>query len=240
MTKTIGQFKNSIASLNLDERILSKNTLIMGEEGSGKTHLASKIRDFVIANDVPTIYLDFSNPDDSAVEARYKEAGNYFYLRFEESAAFDSAFANAVAGKENIYMAVDPSFFSDQRDTKSKLSSVFETPELLDNYYYFFHEVSLLKPFYTKFHDFLPYIFSLITMKKYGLTFLAQPYEIFEDSGIKLLFSYLYLGRCSNAAYFNTNVLKNLKRHNFYYQYRLDHKSLLFNNIRSDVVMIDE
>lgn len=237
---TIGKYNNSIAALQLDGPVLHRNTLIMGEEGSGKTHLASKIRRFVIENDVPTIYLDFSNPDDDAVEGRFKEEGQYSYLRFEESEAFDAAFADAVAQRRHIYMAVDPGFFSDQRATKSRLSRVIETQELLDNYYYFFHEISLLKPFYTRFHDFLPYIFGLITLKKYGLTFLAQPYEIFEDAGIKLLFSYLFLGRCSNAAYFNTSVLKKLQRHTFYYQYRLDHKSLLFNEIRGDLVTIDE
>jgi len=103
----------------------------------------------------------------------------------------------------------------------------------------FFHEIESLNGFYTKFEDFIYYIFDLVNMKKYGFTFLAQPNEIFEDSRIKLLFTFLYLGRCSNAHYYNTSVLRSLKTNTFYYQYRMDNRSLLFNQIQSDIAIID-
>ncbi len=80
----------------------------------------------------------------------------------------------------------------------------------------------------------------MINLKKYGLTFLSQPHEIFEDAELKLLFSYLFIGHCSNANYFNTSALKNLKRNEFVFQQRLDQKSLLFNDIKSDIVTIFE
>lgn len=116
---------------------------------------------------------------------------------------------------------------------------MIQKQELLDNYYYFFHEIESLNGFYTKFEDFLYYIFDLVNIKKFGFTFLAQPNEIFENSRIKLLFTFLYLGRCSNAHYYNTSVLRSLKTNTFFYQYRLDNRSLLFNQIESDVAIID-
>ena len=209
----IGTFKSSIADLKLEERMLRANTLILAEEGSGKTHLASKIRRFVIEN--------------------------FYYMRFEESDAFDAALAEAIAARKDIYMAVNPSFFSNKRDVKSRLSLMLQTPELLENYYYFFHEISCLNAFYTKFEDFLLYIFNIVNMKQFGLTFLSQPHETFEDPRIKLLFTFLFLGKCTNANYFNTAELKNFKPNTFYYQYRMDHKTLLFNRVKGDVVYID-
>ncbi len=234
----IGTFKSSIADLKLEERMLRANTLILAEEGSGKTHLASKIRRFVIENEVPTLYLDFSDPEIDDVEARFRDE-NFHYMRFEESDAFDAALAEATAGRRDIYMAVNPRFFSNKRDVKSRLSQMLQTPELLENYYYFFHEISCLNAFYTKFEDFLLYIFNIVNMKQFGLTFLSQPHETFEDPRIKLLFTFLFLGKCTNANYFNTAELKNFKPNTFYYQYRMDHKTLLFNRVKGDVVYID-
>jgi hypothetical protein len=239
MNAKIGTFKNSIADLKLEPRVLRTNTLILAEEGSGKTHLASKIRKFVMENGVPTLYLDFSDPEPEAVEPRFRESEAFFYMRFEESDAFDDALAEAIAARKDIYMAVNPNYFSNKRDIKSRLSHMLQTPALLENYYYFFHEISCLNAFYTKFEDFLLYIFSLVNMKKFGLTFLSQPHEIFEDPRIKLLFTFLFLGKCSNANYFNTAELKSFKPHTFYYQYRLDHKTLLFNRVKGDIVTID-
>ncbi len=239
MKKVIGTRRNSIAALTLNEDILYKNTLILGEEGAGKTNLAAKIREFVIENGVPTLYMDFSNPDESDVESRYKDEA-FHYMRFEESDAFDAAFDAAIADRKHIYLAVDPSYFSNKRDQKSRLSETISKQDLLENYYYFFHEIAQLGGFYTEFEDFLLYIFNMINMKKYGLTFLTQPHEIFEDAELKLLFSYLFIGRCSNANYFNTSALTKLKRNEFVFQRRLDQKSLLFNSIESDIVLIDE
>jgi hypothetical protein len=137
-------------------------------------------------------------------------------------------------------MAVDPSFFASKRSVKSQLSKTIQKRELLENYYYFFQEIESLNGFYTKFEDFIYYIFDLINMKKYGFTFLTLPNEIFEDSRIKLLFTFLYLGRCSNANYYNTAVLRSLKTNTFYYQHRVDNRSLLFNRIEADIAIIDE
>ena len=189
-------------------------------------------------NGVPTLYLDFSNPDVDDVEPRFKESGRFYYMRFEESDAFDAELHDAIERRENIYMAVNPNYFARKRDIKSRLSKTIQTPELLDNYYYFFHEISMLNAFYTKFEDFMFYIFSLVNLKKFGLTFLTQPHEIFEDQNVKLLFSFLYLGKCSNAEYYNTE-LKALPPHTFIYQQRQDGRTLLFNEIESDIVMID-
>jgi len=239
MKSIIGHCNSSIASLKLTDDILCKNTLILGEEGAGKTNLASKIREFVIADGIPTLYMDFSDPSIDEVEERYKD--EYFnYMQFEESDAFDAAFDEAIKARKHIYLAVNPKYFSNKRDVKSRLSQTISKQELLENYYYFFHEIAQLGGFYTKFEDFLMYIFSMINMKKYGLTFLTQPHEIFEDAQLKLLFSYLFLGRCSNANYYNTSELKNLKRNQFFYQRRMGHKTLLFNEIRGDIVTIDE
>ena len=238
MTKNIGTFKNRLGKLQLEERSLVTNTLILAEEGSGKTHLANKIRRFVMSNDVPTLYLDFSDPEVADVEARFKDE-HFFYMRFEESDAFDAALKEAIDQRKDIYMAVNPNYFSYKRDVKSRLSKMLQTRELLDNYYYFFHEISRLNAFYTKFEDFLLYTLNLIHLKKFGLTFLSQPHEIFEDPQIKLLFTFLFIGKCSNANYFNTAVLKNFKPNTFYYQYRSDHKTLLFNAVKGDIVYID-
>lgn len=238
MKRKIGKLKSSIANLELIERMLTQNTIIMAEEGCGKTHLANLIREYVMDNGVPTLYLDFSNPDVDAVEERFKKSGRFFYLRFEESDAFDAVLQEAIERRENIYMAVNPNYFSGRRDIKSRLSHTIQSPGLLENYYYFFHEISLLNAFYTKFEDFMFYILSLVNLKKYGLTFLTQPHEIFEDYKIKLLFSFLYLGRCTSAEYYNTE-LKLLPAHTFIYQHRQDRRTLLFNVVETDVVMID-
>jgi hypothetical protein len=219
---------------------LYQNTLILGEEGSGKTLLASKIRHFVMLCGIPTLYLDFSNPSVEKIEEKFKDSESFFYLRFEESESFEEALNAAIAEKKNIYMAVDPSFFATKRSVKSQLSKTIQKRELLENYYYFFQEIESLNGFYTKFEDFIYYIFDLINMKKYGFTFLALPNEIFEDSRIKLLFTFLYLGRCSNAHYYNTAVLRSLKTNTFYYQHRVDNRSLLFNRIEGDIAIIDE
>jgi len=239
MRYKIGHFQNSIATLELKERTLYQNTLILGEEGSGKTHLANKIRHYVMANGIPTLYLDFSDPSIEKIEEKFKDADTFFYLRFEESDEFEAALDKAIAERRNIYMAANPSYFASKRNVKSKLSRMIQKHDLLENYYYFFHEIESLNGFYTKFEDFIYYIFDLVNMKKYGFTFLAQPNEIFEDSRIKLLFTFLYLGRCSNAHYSNTSVLRSLKTNTFYYQYRMDNRSLLFNQIQSDIAIID-
>jgi hypothetical protein len=238
MKQKIGKFKSSIANLELTERVLTQNTLILAEEGSGKTHLSSKIREFVMDNGVPTLYLDFSDPEIDEIEPRFKESGRFYYMRFEESDTFDAELQEAIERRENIYMAVNPNYFSNKRDIKSRLSKTIQTRELLDNYYYFFHEISLLNAFYTKFEDFMFYIFSLVNLKKFGLTFLTQPHEIFEDQNVKLLFSFLYLGKCCKAEYYNTE-LKALLPHTFIYQQRQDGRTLLFNEIESDIVTID-
>ncbi|MFA6189702.1 MAG: ATP-binding protein [Sulfuricurvum sp.] len=239
MRYKIGRLQNSISTLELKERSLYQNTLILGEEGSGKTHLANKIRHYVMANGIPTLYLDFSNPSIEKIEEKFKDSDTFFYLRFEESDEFEASLDKAIAERRNIYMAANPSYFASKRNVKSKLSRMIQKHDLLENYYYFFHEIESLNGFYTKFEDFIYYIFDLVNMKKYGFTFLAQPNEIFEDSRIKLLFTFLYLGRCSNAHYYNTSVLRSLKTNTFYYQYRMDNRSLLFNQIQSDIAIID-
>jgi hypothetical protein len=238
MRDKIGTFKSRIAKLQLEKRLLTMNTLILAEEGSGKTHLANKIREFVIDNGVPTLYLDFSDPEESQVEAHFKKE-RFHYMRFEESEAFDAALNRAIADRRDIYMAVNPNYFSNKRDIKSRLSQMLQTPGLLENYYYFFHEISRLNAFYTKFEDFLLYILNLVHLKKFGLAFLSQPHEIFENPQIKLIFTFLFIGKCSNANYFNTSLLRSMKPHTFYYQYRLDSKTLLFNQVEGDIVYID-
>lgn len=240
MKRIIGTFKSSIAKLELHDRVLRENTLILAEPDSGKTHLANKIREFVIANAIPTLYLDFSNPEIDQIEERFKNGAEFFYMRFDESDEFNGALDTAIAERKNIYMAVNPSFFASKRDVKSKLSQMMQKRELLENYYYFMQEIASLEGFYTKFEDFIFYIFDLVNLKKFGLTFLTQPHEIFENPRIKLLFSFLYIGRCSNAYYYNTTVLRNMKPHTFLYQHRVDNRSLLFNSIQSDIVYIDD
>lgn len=240
MKRIIGKFKSSIAKLELQDRVLTENTLILAEPDSGKTHLANKIREFVIASGIPTLYLDFSNPEIDQIEERFKNGAEFMYMRFDESDEFNTALDTAIAERKNIYMAVSPTFFASKRDIKSKLSQMMQKRELLENYYYFMQEIASLEGFYTKFEDFIFYIFDLVNLKKFGLTFLTQPHEIFENPRIKLLFSFLYIGRCSNAYYYNTTVLRNMKPHTFLYQHRVDNRSLLFNNIQSDIVYIDD
>lgn len=239
MKQKIGKFKSSIATLELQERVLTENTLILAEPGSGKTHLANKIREFVIDNGIPTLYLDFSDPTPDQVEEKFKTGSDFHYIRFDESDAFNTALDEAIAQRHNIYMAVSPTFFASKREIKSKLSQMMQKRELLENYYYIMQEIASLEGFYTKFEDFMFYIFDLVNLKKFGLTFLAQPHEMFENPRIKLLFSFLFIGRCSNAYYYNTTVLRNMKPHTFLYQHRVDNRSLLFNNIQSDIVYID-
>lgn len=239
MKRKIGKFKSSIATLELQDRVLTENTLILAEPGSGKTHLANKIREFVIGSGLPTLYLDFSDPEVDQIEERFKHGSEFFYMRFDESDEFDAALDAAIAERHNIYMAVNPSYFAGKREIKSKLSRMMQKPELLNSYYYFMQEIQSMEGFYTKFEDFIFYIFDLVNLKKFGLTFLTQPHEIFENPRIKLLFSFLYIGRCSNAYYYNTTVLRNMQPNTFLYQHRVDNRSLLFNNIQSDIVDID-
>lgn len=239
MRDLIGKYENSIDSLKLSQRVLTTNTLILGEEGSGKTNLACRIRNYAIDNDVPTLYLDFSNSNEDEIELRYKD--EYFnYIQFDESEAFLEEFKALIAQRKHIYMAVNPNFFSNKRDIKSKLTQALQLPDLLDNYYYFFHDIANLNGFYTKFEDFLLYMLSLFNLKKYGITFLTQPHEIFENAQLKLLFTFLYVGKCSNVDYFNTAVLKTLPKNKFLFQKRTANRTLLFNDIQTHLVMIDE
>jgi len=239
MRNIIGKYESSINALKLQERALRYNTLILAEEGAGKTNLACKIRNFVIDSGVTTLYLDFSDSNVDEIEARYKDA-HFNYIRFDESDAFKEALDALIAEKKHIYMAVDPRYFSNKRDITSKLTQTLQTPGLLENYYYFFHDIKNLDGFYTKFEDFLLYMLAFLNLKKYGLTFLAQPHEIFENPQLKLLFTFLYLGKCSNLEYYNTAQLKTLKKNEFFHQYRTAHRTLLFNNIISNLVEIDE
>jgi len=240
MKRKIGKFKSSIATLELQDRVLRENTLILAEPGSGKTHLANKIRAFVIDSGIPTLYLDFSNPTPDQVEEKFKINSEFHYMCFDESDEFNTALDTAITARQNIYMAVSPSFFASKRDVKSKLSQMMQKRELLDNYYYIMQEIASLEGFYTKFEDFMFYIFDLVNLKKFGLTFLAQPHTMFENPRIKLLFSFLFVGRCTNAYYYNTKVLRSMEPNTFLYQHRVDNRSLLFNNIQSDIVFIDE
>ncbi len=239
MRNEIGQYTNTINTLKLEERVLTHNTLIIGEVGSGKTNLACRIRNYAIDNSVPTLYMDFNNSFEGDIELRYKDE-NFNYIKFEESEAFDTAFNALVTAKKHIYMAVDPKYFSNKKDLQSRLSKTIAQDVLLENYYYFFHDIENLNGFYTKFEDFLLYMLSFIRLQKYGFTFLAQPHETFENQHLKLLFTFLYLGRCSNANYFNTSILKTLTKNEFYYQYRTSYQTLLFNDIKSNIVKIDE
>lgn len=102
MRYKIGHFQNSISTLELKERTLYQNTLILGEEGSGKTHLANKIRHYVMANGIPTLYLDFSDPSIEKIEEKFKDADTFFYLRFEESDEFEAALDKAIEERRNI------------------------------------------------------------------------------------------------------------------------------------------
>ncbi|WP_457746903.1 ATP-binding protein [Sulfurimonas sp.] len=239
MRNIIGKYLDSIDVLKLEDRILTHNTLILGEQGAGKTNLACKIRNFVIDSNVATLYLDFADSREDEIELRYKDE-HFNYIRFSDSKEFDEEFAELIAQKKHIYMAVNPEYFSTKRDVKSKLSKTLSAQALLDNYYYFFHDIENLNGFYTQFEDFLLYMLSFANLQKYGFTFLAQPHSTFENPHLKLLFSFLYLGKCSNANYYNTAILKTLKKNKFYYQYRTDYPTLLFNEIKSSMVLIDE
>jgi len=239
MRNILGKFTNTIDVLKLQDRALTHNTLILGERGSGKTNLACKIRNFAIDSDIPTLYMDFSNSFEHEIELRYKDE-HFNYIKFDESAEFDAEFQKLVDAKKHIYMTVNPNFFSTKKSEISKLTKTISKQELLDNYYYFFHDIENLNGFYTRFEDFLLYMLGLINLQKYGFTFLAQPHPIFENQHLKLMFSFLYLGKCSNLNYFNTAKLKTLTKNYFYYQYRTDHPTLLFNEIKSNVVKIDE
>ena len=239
MRDKIGKYENTIDTLKLEKRALLYNTLILAEEGAGKTNLACKIRNYAIDSGVATLYLDFSNSDESGIELRYKDE-HFNYIRFDESEEFQKDFAALIEQRKHIYMAVDPNFFSNKRDITSKLTQTLQNRDLLDNYYYFFHDIENLNGFYTKFEDFLLYMLTFLNLKKYGLTFLAQPHSTFEKPQLKLLFTFLYVGRCSNFEYFNTANLKKLPKNKFLYQYRTDHRTLLFNDIKSNVVEIDE
>ncbi len=239
MEKRIGKYQNSIAALKLTERTLYENTLILGETGSGKTHLANKIRDFVIQSGVPTIYFDFFNPDLDKVEDRFKNSEHFHYMRFDESEDFEKRLDEAIDARKNIYMAVDPDFFSSKKEIKSQLSKIIQKEALLQHYYYFMQVIVQPEGFFTKFEDFFFYILDIINRKKFGLTFVSQPYETFENTKIKLLFSFLYLGRCTDAFYYNTAILRSMPQHHFMHQERMNYKTLLFSPIQTDIVVID-
>jgi len=239
MRDVIGKYMDTIDALTLEERILNHNLLILGEQGSGKTNLACRVRNYIIDNNVPTLYMDFNNSNEEEVELRYKDE-HFNYIRFAESETFDAEFQALVSAKKHIYLAVNPNFFAKKRDQRSKLSEIISQQSLLDNYYYFFHDIENLNGFYTQFEDFLLYMLSFVNLQKYGFTFLAQPHETFENPHLKLLFSFLFVGKCSNANYYNTAILKTLQKNNFYYQCRTPHPTLLFNDIQSSMVKIDE
>jgi hypothetical protein len=137
-------------------------------------------------------------------------------------------------------MAVNPNFFATKRDIKSRLTQTLQMPELLENYYYFFHDIANLNGFYTRFEDFLLYMLSLFNLKKYGITFLTQPHSTFENAQLKLLFTFLFVGKCSNLEYYNTAVLKTLPKNNFLFQQRQANRTLLFNDIKTSMVFINE
>ncbi len=239
MRDLIGKYDNSIDKLRLDERSLLLNTLILGEDGSGKTNLACKIRNFVIDHDVPTIYLDFANSNEDEIELRYKD--KYFnYIQFNDSDLFLEELNEFIAVKKHIYMAVNPNYFSMSKNITSRLSKTLQLPQLLENYYYFFHDIANFNGFYTRFEDFLFYMLGLLNLKKYGLTFLTQPNEIFENARLKLLFTFLYVGKCSNVDYFNTSILKTLPKNKFLYQNRPGIRTLILNDIKTNMVEIDE
>ena len=239
MRDLIGHYENSIDALKLKPRVLTTNTLILGEEGSGKTNLACRIRNFVIDNDVPTLYLDFSNSHEEEVELRYKDE-HFNYIEYAETENFLRDFEFLVAQRKHIYMAVNPNFFATKKDIKSKLTQTLQLPELLENYYYFFHDIANLNGFYTRFEDFLLYMLSLFNLKKYGITFLTQPHQTFENAQLKLLFTFLFVGKSSNLDYYNTAVLKTLQKNQFLFQQRTANRTLLFNDIKTSMVTINE
>jgi hypothetical protein len=239
MRDNLGKYISSIDTLKLEKRMLHYNTLILGEQGAGKTNLACKIRNYVIDSGVPTIYMDFANSSEDEIELRYKDE-HFNYIKFEESSEFNAHLDNLIKEKKHIYMAVNPEYFSFKRDVKSNLTKTLKKQELLDNYYYFFHDIESLNGFYTKFEDFLLYMLGILNLQKYGLTFLAQPHETFANQQLKLLFTALFIGKCSDLHYFNTGMLKTCRKNVFVYQYRSDSSTLLFSDIKTKVVEIDE
>lgn len=110
MRDKLGKYVSSINTLKVEERALYYNTLILAEEGAGKTNLACRIRNFVIDSNVATLYLDFSNSEEHEIEYRYKDEP-FNYIKFDESDAFQEKFNALVEAKKHIYMAVDPNFF---------------------------------------------------------------------------------------------------------------------------------
>lgn len=239
MRDILGKYVSSINTLKIEERVLFYNTLILAEEGAGKTNLACKIRNYAIDKGVPTLYLDFADSFEDNIELRYKDE-HFNYIRFEESESFETALNKLIEDKKHIYMAVDPKYFSNKKDIKSRLTQTLQKQGFLDHYYYFFHDIESLNGFYTKFEDFLLYMLNFLNLKKYGFTFLTQPHSTFENPQIKLLFTFLYLGKCSIYEYFNTAMLKKLPKNRFLYQYRTNYQTLLFNDIKSNIVQIDE
>jgi hypothetical protein len=240
MRNTIGKYNDALGSLELKDRNLYYNTLIIGEHGAGKTNLACKIRDYVIDSGVPTFYVDFSDSNEEDIEMRYKDK-HFNYIRYEETDEFDAELDKLIAEKKHIYLSASPSYFdTSTRHIKSRLTKTIQKQELLDNYYYFLHDIENLNGFYIKFDDFLLYMLSFTKLAKYGLTFLAQPHEIFESAHIKLMFTYLFIGKCSNLDYFNTASLKNLVKNRFLYQLRTEYPTLLFNDIKTHIVDIEE
>ena len=240
MRDLIGKYNDAISSLRLKDRNLYYNTLILGEHGAGKTNLACKIRDFVIDNNVPTFYIDFSDSSEDDIELRYKDQ-NFNYIKYEESDEFEEELDKLIKEKKHIYMSANPSYFdTSKRHVKSRLTKTIQKQELLDNYYYFLHDIESLNGFYVKFDDFLLYMLNFSKVAKYGLTFLAQPHKNFENTNLKLMFTYLFIGKCSNVDYFNTESLKNLRKNRFVYQYRTEYPTLLFNDIKTHSVDIDE
>ncbi|MCW8837173.1 MAG: ATP-binding protein [Thiovulaceae bacterium] len=240
MRNIIGKYNDALGSLELKERNLYYNTLILGEHGAGKTNLACRIRDFVIDSNVPTFYIDFSDSNEEDIEMRYKDQ-NFNYIRYEETQEFEEALQVLIDAKKHIYMSASPSYFdTSKRHVKSKLTKTIQNKELLNNYYYFLHDIENLNGFYVEFADFLLYMLSFSKLAKYGLTFLAQPHKTFENAHIKLMFTYLFIGKCSNIDYYNTASLKNLVKNRFLYQFRTENPTLLFNDIKTHSVDIKE
>ena len=73
MRDKLGKCTTSINVHKLDKRFLRYNTLILAEEGSGKTNLACRIRNFAIDSGVATLYMDFSDSNEEDIELRYKD-----------------------------------------------------------------------------------------------------------------------------------------------------------------------
>ena len=129
MRNEIGKYTNKISALKLEKRQLTLNTLIIGEEGSGKTNLACKLRNFAIDSSVPTFYMDFSDSFEDNIELRYKDK-DFNYIKFEESAEFEEEFQKLVDARKHIYMAVNPKYFSNKKDERSRLSATIAKVEL--------------------------------------------------------------------------------------------------------------